>query len=205
MKNTLFFLLLFFLCLEASQNGFFPAQGTLTDTQNISKQAKDLEALKKESIKLPSNAKNIRKITIEYENRDGSFDEKSVELKKSIDSNIPLYIFQNSINNKHTIKDGKYKELGSIKYLSFYSFEKTLKIKTKDTIKTFLLDNPSQIVIDFKRNSRLENSIIWSPSTVFKRIKVGNHDGYYRTVIELNKKYQYKVIKIFDGFKIVFN
>ena len=36
-------------------------------------------------------------------------------------------------------------------------------------------------------------------NSVFTKIRVGNHDGYYRVVVELDGYYRYKLAKQADG------
>lgn len=201
MKTISLLCLALLLELSASENIFFPAQGNVNNNL-VKKEYKNSSPLDKLSIKLPSSAKSIRKVTIEYQNADGSYDEYIVSSKNSINSAKPLYLSQNEYR-----KGGskKYKKLGSSKDLAFYASGQTLKIKSKSTIlKTFALNKPFRLVLDFKRETPLANIMKWTPSSVFKRIKVGNHKGYYRTVIELDKRYKYTRTKTSDGYIIVF-
>ena len=194
--------------LEARENPFFPSKGE-KDIPYTSNQVKLAKPLKRSSITLPSTARIIKKVTIEYENLDASLEKKSLVLDNSIDWHLPIFISQNYVqeeakNKVKTKYSEKYKAIGSIKYAKFFALHKTLKIITKDKIiRNFLLVNPHRIVIDFKKDTNLKSYIKENKKSIFNKIRVGNHAGYYRVVVELDGTYRYKMQKISNGY--IFN
>jgi hypothetical protein len=40
------------------------------------------------------------------------------------------------------------------------------------------------------------------PNSIFKEVRIGNHDGYYRVVVELDGLYRYDFKKVVDGYII---
>ena len=198
------------ISLEARENPFFPSQGEkdLPYTSNLSEK---LPQLKRASISLPSEARVIKKVTIEYENLDASIETKMIELNHTVDWHLPVFISQSfgeQASKKETIKKKKsvkkrqssYKKVASIAHAKFFISNNNVKIITSDTlIRNFLLGQPHRIVMDFKRESNLKTYIKELDSSVFTKIRIGNHDGYYRVVIELDGYYRYKLKKQPDG------
>ena len=191
------------ITLDARTNPFFPSQGE-KDIPHTSNKATTLPALKRATIELPPHSRVLQKVTIEYKNLDGSVHTKSIELENAVDWHLPIFISQSygSLQSKKkSTKSLKYKKIAASKYASFYSSEKTLKVVTKDKmIRNFLLTDPHRIVLDFKRDSSLKSSIKSVKNSIFSKVRVGNHDGYYRTVIELDGAYRYSMKKVQDGY-----
>ena len=186
---------LLLLILDARENPFFPSKGEkdITYSSNLTS---SIVPLKKATISLPSKARSVESITIHYKNFDGSLKTKTVELHNSVDWHRPIYILQ---NDKELPK--KFKKIASIKYATFLTLGKNLKIITKDKmIRNFLLVQPHRIVIDFKRDIYLKAYIKKIPKNIFKKIKIGNHQGYYRAVLELDGYYKYSYKKTSNGY-----
>ncbi len=210
MIRFLFISSLLLITLQARENPFFPAQGE-KDIPYTSNKIKTSSPLKRSSISLPSSARNIKKVTITYENLDASIETKSIELDNSIDWHLPIFISQNISQTQKIDKDPKleskkkevieYKEIASTKYLKFLTWNKTLKIVTKDeVIRNFLLVKPHRIVIDFKKDASMKSYTKDNPDGICCKVRVGNHNGYYRAVIELDGQYRYKMKKVSDGY-----
>lgn len=189
---------------QARENPFFPSQGE-EDLPYTSNENKKISKLKRASIKLPSTARVIKKVTIEYENLDASQETKEIELENTVDWHLPIFISQSYANDTQSSKKIKkakhsYKEVAKIKYAKFLLAENSLKIITQDKIiRDFLIPQPHRVVIDLKRDANLRSYIKKLSNSVFTKIRVGNHNGYYRVVIELDGYYRYKLKKQSDG------
>ena len=87
------------------------------------------------------------------------------------------------------------------KYATFFTSQKTLKVLTNDKIiRNFLLVNPHRIVLDFKRDTNLKSYVKDKIQGIFSKVRVGNHSGYYRAVIELDGQYRYNMQQVSDGY-----
>ena len=195
------------ISLQARENPFFPSQGE-EDLLVTSNKNTTLPRLKRATLSLPSDARVIESVTINYKNLDGSRVSKKIELQNSIDWHLPLFLSQNYTllekpKNRKSLKVTKnYKKIAKIKYATFLTANNILKIVTDDKmIRNFTLVQPHRVVLDFKRDSHLK-SYSKSNKTIFKNIKVGNHSGYYRVVIELDGYYKVNVTKTYDGFSV---
>ena len=205
---------LLFVLLNARENPFFPSEGEkdILVTSNINS---GKEPLKRATIALPSQARLLQKVTIEFKNLDGSIESKSIELDNAIDWHLPIFISQSytessksvqvevvpSSSKKNQNKSSGYKNILSMKHLTISSSGKNLKLITSDElIRNFLLVNPHKIVIDFKKDTDIKSYVKNVPNNIFKKIRIGNHNGYYRVVIELDGFYRYDIKKISNGY-----
>lgn len=223
MIKVLIVLSLVFLILNARENPFFPSEGekdiVLTTNQDSSK-----TPLNKASISVPNHARILQKVTIEYKNLDGSIESKSITLDNSIDWHLPIVISQNYPQVENKIKDEDKKKSKiipkveskiaeplkikadesdrvTLEYLSMIVSGKTLKLLTKhELLRNFLLADPHRVVMDFKSDAEVKNYVKKDINSIFKKIRVGNHDKFYRVVVELDGHYKYSFKKIDDGY-----
>lgn len=200
---------LLFLNLYARENPFFPLAGEkdLPNTTN-----KDLSAspLKRATMSLPSSARRIEQVTVKYKNLDGSIQSKSIKLNNAIDWHLPIFVSQSMGNlsdetlvKKSKVKPSKYIHLFTSKNVKFYKNNRELKVVSKDKIiRDFLLTNPYRLILDFKKDVSLKSQTKKLKTTVFKKIVLGTHNGYYRAVITLDGQYKYTKNTISSGYSI---
>ncbi len=216
MVKVLFLALLLLTSLNARENPFFPSSGEkdIPLTSNIDS---DLNPLKRATLTLPSTARVIEGVTVKYKSLDGSRHSETIELDNSVDWHLPIFISQSYTNEVQKVtapkkkiakakitpkKQSSYKKIAGMKLISFYSKGKKLKVITKDTIiRNFLLVKPHRIVCDFKRDTNIKSYVKeMAKNSLFTKIKVGNHSGYYRVVIELDGHYRYATKDIENGY-----
>jgi len=205
LRKFIFLSLLALTSLEARENPFFPVGGE-KEIMFSSNLDSSLPPLKRAAISLPTSARVIESVTVAYKNLDGSVEEKSIVLQNTIDWHLPIFISQSYLQNQETDIQKKqktnYKEIASIKHAKFLSSGKNLKIITEDTIeRDFLLVKPHRIVLDFKKDTNLKSYVKSNPKSIFKKIRIGNHSGYYRVVIELDGYYRYKFKSTKNGYE----
>ncbi len=190
----------FFLSLHARENPFFnvdEANMPVTSNQNISK-----EPLKRASLSFPSTARIIESVTVKYKNLDGTIQTKKIMLDNSIDWHLPVFISQtytpleeDIITPKKIVKKEQttYKKLFSLPFISFSQNQKSLKVITNASmIRNFLLVHPHRIVFDIKQDIDIRSfSKKLLNNKIFTKIRIGNHKGYYRVVVELDGYYSY--------------
>ncbi len=181
--------------LIARENPFFPSSGE-TDMPITSNQVNRLEPLKRVTLTLPSTARTIESVTVKYKDLDGSVHELSEKLGNSVDWHLPIFISQNYGGvGSEPKKVDRYKKIAGLKFIRLYENTKSFKLVTKDKLlRNFLLTKPQRIVCDFKRDIDIrsyEKEI--NAQGIVKKVKLGNHNGYYRVVIELDGFYRYKL------------
>ena len=196
MSKVLFGLFFIILSLYARENPFFPAKDEEDIPYTTNKEI-HYTPLKRAAISLPSTARTIESITIRYKNLDGSITSKSEDLGNSIDWHLPIFISQN-INMQHsqTLKPKKIdtKQLFSMKFLKITTRGKSIYLHTKDKmLRNFMLTDPQRIVCDIKRDIDIRSVTKKINKSIVKKIRIGNHKGYYRIVMELDGYYKYRV------------
>ena len=184
---------------EARENPFFPAEG-MEDLDVTSNKAKGFEPLKRAAVTLPDSARVIKEVTVRYQNLDGSIDTRTISLENSVDWHLPVFISQSYTAETPAGKVTKskssagYKKVASFKELSFYQSGKKLRISTSDKLlRHFMMIKPHRVVMDFERVTDFRSKSQLLKNAPYKAIRLGNHDGYYRAVIELDGQYQYKM------------
>jgi hypothetical protein len=213
MIRLFFVLLLLPLVLFGRENPFFPVDSA-QDIPFTSNQIQKVSPLQRASITLPSTARTLERVTVEYKNLDGSLATKKIKLHNSVDWHLPIFISQNygaspekstavkRVQRQTGVKKVHYKKIASLPFISFYASGTKLKVLTKDKmLRNFLLVKPHRIVCDFQRVTDIGSYVKKSKKpSLFKKIRVGTHKGYYRVVIELDGYYQYKVKKLKEGY-----
>ena len=208
MLRILFFMSFFILVLYARENPFFPSKGEkdITITSNVKI---TIPPLKRATITLPSRARLLKSVTVEYANLDGSVEKKTIKLDNTIDWHLPIFISQNYSSSAVCTKNVslkkpkkiRFKRVMYLKYIQLYTSKKYLKMITKDKmIRNLMLVRPHRVVFDFKRDANFRSYVKKNPNSVFKKFRIGNHNGYYRVVVELDGYYRYKVKKISKGY-----
>jgi hypothetical protein len=190
--------------LHARENPFFPSQGE-EDLPFTSNDIQNLEPLKRAALSLPPHARVLQKVTVEYKNLDGSIESKTINVNNAVDWHLPIFISQSYVDTVSVLpkeqQEDSYSFVGEIAFAKFYENKKSFKIITSDKLlRNFLLADPHRIVMDFQKDATLKSFIKRNPKSIFKTIRVGNHKGYYRVVLELDGAYRYKVHNEKDSY-----
>lgn len=163
---------------------------------------KSFEPLKQASVTLPDSARVIKEVTVRYQNLDGSLDTRTISLENSVDWHLPIFVSQSysaQAPRKEVVSRSKqtgYKNAAAFSEATFYQSGKKMRIKTADRLlRHFMMIKPHRIVMDFERVTDFRSKSKVINSAPYKAVRLGNHDGYYRAVIELDGQYQYKVGK----------
>jgi len=197
--------------LIARENPFFPSSDD-ADISFSTNEVNIVEPLKRATVTLPSTARVLQSVTITYKNLDGSIVSHKEVLGNSVDWHLPIFISQNIGGNEKKIrvksrsnaskKKKRFQKLASLSFISLYSDKKNFQLVTKDKLlRNFLLTKPHRIVCDFEREIDIRSYEKTIPKQHrIKKIRLGNHKGYYRVVIELDGLYRYKKTKIKDAY-----
>ena len=185
-------LLLSFVTLFARDNPFFPADPNAIQV-TTSNRVEVLAPFSTQNISLPNSARAVKAITITYQNLDGSIANETMDLNNKIDWHEPFVVTQKQTHLVEKEKSKKSKVINA-KFIKFSSSGKKMNIITKDKLlRNFMLTNPHRVVMDFSRNTSFRPKHFSINKAPFKKIRMGNHDKYYRVVIELDGQYKYKL------------
>jgi hypothetical protein len=194
-----------YIALTARENPFFPTE-SIDSMPITSNQITKYQPLKRVALSLPNHARVLEEITVSYKNLDGSIEKKTIQVNRSIDWHIPLFVSQSYtiVDETKSTKTKKKAKKINFKFIDFDISKNEMLVHTKDElIRNFLLINPHRIVLDFKREAHFlsyEKSLTTLP---FKELRIGNHDGYYRVVISLDGHYQYEIDPLGSSYKII--
>ncbi len=192
MRLTLL-LFLTILSLFARDNPFFPSDPNEKQARTTNK-VETLKPFTTQLISLPNSARAVKGIIVRYQNLDGSISDERLELNNAIDWHEPFVISQKQ-NKGLSLSTAKqeHKSFGT-KFITFLPLQMQLKINTKDRLlRHFMLASPQRIVIDFARDTSFKPKTFNIDQAPYKKIRMGNHDKYYRAVIELDGQYRYKL------------
>ena len=186
----LFLLMSAFLILNARINPFEP----VIKPDNIVKIKP--EYFKKAVVKLPNDARVLKKIIFVYQSLSSDIKQKIVDIDKNIDFHSPIIV-------THNPKSFGVKKI-YFRYFTLYVKDRSVFIKTKDKLlRAFFLTKPFRLVLDFKRKCDFP-TIKRKLNTFVKKVVVGSHGSFYRVVLYLDANYEYKIKKTKEGIKIDF-
>ena len=172
------------------------------------------QPFQRSDVKFNSSARILKGVSFHYVNLDGTEDTLNLDINKSIDwhdtytltrskspeaskiLDVSVTIPKNNASDANSSRDFELPaQMGKIDTLLTYtSYKNKIKINTdSDLIADFSIGNPSKIVLDFKSDKIAPSKIIRLKDSLFKRIDFGSHNGYYRLVLYLDGKYNYKI------------
>ena len=198
--------------LDARDNPFFPTKGEV-DIPYTSNAKMTVPPLKRAAIAIPSQARVIKKVTVEFLNLDGSIQKSSIQLNNTVDWYLPIFISQ-SMGELHTKKTTqtpkptkpkkkKYIQFFNLGFITFYKKGKEIRFATSDfMIRDFLLTKPHRIVMDFQKDLNLNSRVKILKGRYYKKISFGVHENYYRIVLELDGVYKYRKEQRKKGYSL---
>ena len=218
MRSKMAILALFALFLSGNDNPFAPPQN-IDDTAV-------LDDFEKKDVVFNSDARLLKSISLTYITLDGSEKTLNLDINQSIDWHRSYAFIKtkspqttalldvsvttpeqfnltgelnSSVNVEIPNDNGKLEE-----FISFASYKNKMKLIVQDEIiGNFVVGNPSKIILDFKKQTSFKTKTQrLKLGTPFKRLDLGSHKGYYRLVIYLDGKYNYKIDKDDSGYVI---
>ncbi|OOQ04373.1 AMIN domain-containing protein [Helicobacter pylori] len=142
--------------------------------------------LKEIHVDLPTSARILKKITLTYQDIDGSIHSKVVGIDKSIDWHYPLKLSQ------HTLNQDAFEKRYQIQDFDFLMVNNTMILRSPYKIlRSFVLVNPYRIVLDTQKGPLDIYQNMDLNQKFFSHIKVGTHKDYYRITLILDGKYRY--------------
>ncbi len=197
-------IVLMLLTLHSRENPFFPTD-SIDDMPITSNKIEKYPPLNRIALSFPDYARVLQEVSISYKNLDGTVEKRSIKVNRSVDWHIPLFISQSYMSSEKQIKVSKKISPREIdfKFIDFSISKKEITIKTEDKMKRhFLLINPHRIVLDFIRDADFLSYKKILKRVPFTLLRMGNHEGYYRVVIDLDGHYRYSIDSIQSGYKI---
>lgn len=151
----------------------------------------------------PDQARVLKEATFTFQNVDGSFETRKLEIDQSIDWRHPLVLSQytnQKASSSSAINRSSHADNG---FIQFVHTGNKISLLTKDPVlRSFSLGDPSSIIIDFVHSTTFnayEKDLSASP---YASVKVTYHGKFARAVITLDGKYTCTVSKTAQGANV---
>lgn len=206
MKKLLFaYLALVSTTLIARDNPFQPIINSSDINMSDAPNLPQPKYLQEERIKLPSSARYVRTINVEYKNVDGTVAQETLIVNKDIDWHAPIVVSHQALVNKKLVPPPESKESFDVfSFLKFDVYQTQVMIYTKDIkARDFTLTAPPKILLDFKTLEAVKSQTFTVTSdSVFKEINVGKYNEFYRVTLVLDGNYASNITKTDYGYLV---
>ncbi|TDJ86307.1 AMIN domain-containing protein [Campylobacter volucris] len=214
MKIKFFILfVLFATLLNAKDNPF----DNNTEKKNF--EFAQFSPFQRQDFNFDSNARILKNITITYINLDGSEQQMTLDINKSIDwhdnfafiksktpNATPILDVSVTVDKKSSKKVEENNTTVNIEtplftgdiynFISLSFYNNKINIKTRDKmLRNLSIGDPTKIIIDFAKNQNFNTKTLQVNTANVKKVVFGSHKGYYRLVIYLDGKYDYEYSK----------
>lgn len=154
-----------------------------------------LDLFTKTELILPSTARKIKKITLEYQNLNGSITTLEQELEGDIDWHFPLILSQEVQPKTPSIPDNENFSLEE--YFNFDITKNSITLKTHLTlIRDFTLASPTRLILDFKAPDKKPLKASFAPKIpTIPQVSLDTHLDFYRITLDLDGQYKYNLTK----------
>ncbi|WP_299549799.1 AMIN domain-containing protein [uncultured Helicobacter sp.] len=157
--------------------------------------APQLDLFTKTELILPSTARKIKKITLEYQNLNGSITTLEKELEGDIDWHFPLVLSQEVQPKTPNIPE---KENFNLE--DFFDFEITKNSVSLNThltlLRDFTLASPTRLILDFKAPGKKPLKVSFYPKIpTIPQVSLDTHLDFYRITLNLDGQYKYNLTK----------
>ena len=147
---------------------------------------------------LPSTARVLKSVQVNYQNLDGSIESKTIQLDESIDWHYPLLIAQKAQGATYNAEN-RFK-LGEFELIINRS---SLFIATrKKLLRDFILPKPYRLMLDIEGTKSNESQKIKLGKKYFSDAEISTHEGFYRISIGFDGRYKPVITPQRDGFAI---
>lgn len=173
-----------------------------------------LNPFQRQDFTFNSDARILKNIIITYINLDGSEEQMTLDIYRSINWNDTYSIIKAKIPNATPILDvsvtvpseKKQEENNTTinvetplysseiyNFLSLGVYNNKINIKTQDKmLRNLSIGDPSKIIVDFAKQQNFNTKTLQVNTANVRKVVFGSHKGYYRLVIYLKGKYAYK-------------
>ena len=155
--------------------------------------APQLNLFTKAELNLPSTARKIKKITIEYQNLNGSITALESDLEGDIDWHFPLVLSQEVQPKEQGIPERESFPLSE--HFEFEITHNNIFLNTNLTLlRDFTLASPTRLVLDFKApNNKPVKETFLSKIPAIPKVTLSTHLDFYRITLDLDGQYKYNL------------
>jgi len=202
MKKTLLLSSLLITALFSRENPFFSlTEGgalPLSSEKNVHK-----PPLTSMTYNFPNNSRLLKEVSFTFQNVDGSFETRKLEIDQSIDWRAPLVLSQSNVRSSLPATEGKSSSANS-GLLQFIGSGNRMSIIAKEPmIRHFTLSDPDSVVIDFKHDGVFESYQKGLSVAPYTKVKVTNHGTFARVILTLDGHHICNVSKTDQGASVI--
>ncbi|WP_291949829.1 AMIN domain-containing protein [Campylobacter sp.] len=181
----------------------------------------DFGPFQRQDFNFDSNARILKDITLRYINLDGSEQQITLDINKSINWHDSFAFVKSKTPNTTPILDvsvtttkekktgGKNEEDNSTinietplftgdiyNFISLSFYNNKININTRDKmLRNLSIGNPTKIIVDFAKNQHFNTKTLQVNTANVKKVVFGSHKNFYRLAIYLDGKYDYDYSK----------
>ncbi len=202
MNKTLLLSSLLITALFARENPFFSlSEGVVLPVS--SEKNTNKPPLTSMTYNFPNNSRLLKEVSFTFQNIDGSFETRKLEIDQSIDWHTPLVISQSSGQSNVPVPIGKPSSANN-GFIQFIGSGNRMSIITKEPmIRQFTLTDPDSVVVDFKHNGIFESYQKELSSAPYIKAKVTNHGNFARAILTLDGHHICNVSKTDQGASVI--
>ena len=199
MNKALYISLLVACAAFARENPFFSTEegSAMSVSSNTVMHKPPLTSM---TYSFPDQARVLKEATFTFQNVDGTFETRKLQIDQSIDWRHPLILSQYA-SQKMGQTNSSHADNGFIQFL--HSGNRISLITKDPVLRSFTLAEPNSIVIDFVHSSTFntyEKDLSASP---YSKVKVTYHGKFARAHITLDGKYTCTVVKTDQGASVI--
>lgn len=203
MNKAVYLSLLLACAVGARENPFFSTEesSTMPISSNTVAHKPPLTSM---TYSFPDQARVLKEATFTFQNVDGSFETRKLQIDQGIDWRHPLVLAQyGNQKSAPSVSINKSSHAGN-EFIQFIHTGNRISLLTKDPIlRSFSLPDPSSIIVDFVHSATFtpyEKALLASP---YSKVKVTYHGKFARAVITLDGRYGCTVSKTDQGATVV--
>lgn len=161
--------------------------------------APQLDLFTKTELILPSTARKIKKIILEYQNLNGSITSLEQNLEGDIDWHFPLILSQEVQPKAPNVLDKQNFILGNL--FDFEISRQTIQLKAPlRLLRDFTLASPTRLILDFKvPNKTPLQEIFDTQIPTIPQVSLSTHLDFYRITFTLDGQYKYTLVQKTTG------
>jgi len=158
MNKTLLLSSLLITTLFARENPFFSLSEGIALPVSSEKNT-NKPPLTSMTYNFPNNSRLLKEVSFTFQNVDGSFETRKLEIDQSIDWRAPLVLSQSNIRSSPSTTKEKSSNVNNELIQFIASGNKTSLIAKEPMIRQFTLTDPDSVVVDFKHSGAFESYI----------------------------------------------
>ncbi|WP_290883056.1 AMIN domain-containing protein [Helicobacter sp.] len=161
--------------------------------------APQLDLFTKTELILPSTARKIKKIILEYQNLNGSITSLEQNLEGDIDWHFPLILSQEVQPKAPNVLDKQNFVLGNL--FDFEISRQKIQLKAPlRLLRDFTLASPTRLILDFKvPNKTPLQEIFDTQIPTIPKVSLSTHLDFYRITFTLDGQYKYTLVQKTTG------